>query len=204
MKPFILCIGRQYGSGGREVGERVAEALRVPCYDKLLLQRTAHDSGLSESLLARCEERPAYFSAMLSGNSLADTADMSNLFYSESQMVYNAEAAEIRRLARQGSCVIVGRCASAILEDYSGWCAPSFSMQTRRNAYAVLWTGIIWMKRRPARRMHKIDHMRKSRFNFYSDTHWGLPESYDLMLSSSRCGIEGCVQIITDSLKHFS
>ncbi|WP_186566365.1 AAA family ATPase [Lawsonibacter celer] len=203
MKPFILCIGRQYGSGGREVGERVAEALRVPCYDKLLLQRTAHDSGLSESLLARCEERPAYFSAMLSGNSLADTADMSNLFYSESQMVYNAEAAEIRRLARQGSCVIVGRCASAILEDYSGVRSVFLYADAAERVRRIMDRNHL-DEAAARRRMHKIDHMRKSRFNFYSDTHWGLPESYDLMLSSSRCGIEGCVQIITDSLKHFS
>ena len=203
MKPFILCIGRQYGSGGREVGERVAEALRVPCYDKLLLQRTAHDSGLSESLLARCEERPAYFSAMLSGNSLADTADMSNLFYSESQMVYNAEAAEIRRLARQGSCVIVGRCASAILEDYSGVRSVFLYADAAERVRRIMDRTHL-DEAAARRRMHKIDHMRKSRFNFYSDTHWGLPESYDLMLSSSRCGIEGCVQIITDSLKHFS
>lgn len=203
MKPFILCIGRQYGSGGREVGERVAEALRVPCYDKLLLQRTAHDSGLSESLLTRCEERPAYFSAMLSGNSLADTADMSNLFYSESQMVYNAEAAEIRRLARQGSCVIVGRCASAILEDYSGVRSVFLYADAAERVRRIMDRNHL-DEAAARRRMHKIDHMRKSRFNFYSDTHWGLPESYDLMLSSSRCGIEGCVQIITDSLKHFS
>jgi cytidylate kinase len=203
LKPFILCIGRQYGSGGREVGERVAEALRVPCYDKLLLQRTAHDSGLSESLLARCEERPAYFSAMLSGNSLADTADMSNLFYSESQMVYNAEAAEIRRLARQGSCVIVGRCASAILEDYSGVRSVFLYADAAERVRRIMDRNHL-DEAAARRRMHKIDHMRKSRFNFYSDTHWGLPESYDLMLSSSRCGIEGCVQIITDSLKHFS
>ena len=203
MKPFILCIGRQYGSGGREVGERVAEALRVPCYDKLLLQRTAHDSGLSESLLARCEERPAYFSAMLSGNSLSDTADMSNLFYSESQMVYNAEAAEIRRLARQGSCVIVGRCASAILEDYSGVRSVFLYADAAERVRRIMDRNHL-DEAAARRRMHKIDHMRKSRFNFYSDTHWGLPESYDLMLSSSRCGIEGCVQIITDSLKHFS
>lgn len=203
MKPFILCIGRQYGSGGREVGERVAEALRVPCYDKLLLQRTAHDSGLSESLLARCEERPAYFSAMLSGNSLADTADMSNLFYSESQIVYNAEAAEIRRLARQGSCVIVGRCASAILEDYSGVRSVFLYADAAERVRRIMDRNHL-DEAAARRRMHKIDHMRKSRFNFYSDTHWGLPESYDLMLSSSRCGIEGCVQIITDSLKHFS
>ncbi len=203
MKPFILCIGRQYGSGGREVGERVAEALRVPCYDKLLLQRTAHDSGLSESLLARCEERPAYFSAMLSGNSLADTADMSNLFYSESQMVYNAEAAEIRRLARQGSCVIVGRCASAILDDYSGVRSVFLYADAAERVRRIMDRNHL-DEAAARRRMHKIDHMRKSRFNFYSDTHWGLPESYDLMLSSSRCGIEGCVQIITDSLKHFS
>ena len=203
MKPFILCIGRQYGSGGREVGERVAEALRVPCYDKLLLQRTAHDSGLSESLLARCEERPAYFSAMLSGNSLADTAEMSNLFYSESPMVYNAEAAEIRRLARQGSCVIVGRCASAILEDYSGVRSVFLYADAAERVRRIMDRNHL-DEAAARRRMHKIDHMRKSRFNFYSDTHWGLPESYDLMLSSSRCGIEGCVQIITDSLKHFS
>ena len=128
---------------------------------------------------------------------------MSNLFYSESQMVYNAEAAEIRRLARQGSCVIVGRCASAILEDYSGVRSVFLYADAAERVRSIMDRNHL-DEAAARRRMHKIDHMRKSRFNFYSDTHWGLPESYDLMLSSSRCGIEGCVQIITDSLKHFS
>ena len=81
----IICIGREYGSGGREIGEKLASALKVPCYDKLLIKNAALESGLSEEYIARTEESPIKNFQFLSGNLYADMAVMNNTFYLESQ-----------------------------------------------------------------------------------------------------------------------
>ena len=113
--PQIVCVGRKYGSGGREIGERLAEKLGVPCYDKLLIKKTAAESGLSEDFIRQEEETPAQSRWFLSGNAFADTAALSDAFYSGSQMIYDAEQKVIQQLAEKGPCVIVGRCASELL-----------------------------------------------------------------------------------------
>ena len=115
MENKIICIGREYGSGGREIGEKLARQLGIPCYDKLLIKKAALESGLSEEFLSRTEESPINSIQFLSGNPYADVAGIGTAFYSESQMAYNAERTVIEQLAKQGPCVIIGRCASAIL-----------------------------------------------------------------------------------------
>ena len=106
--PQIVCVGRKYGSGGREIGERLAEKLGVPCYDKLLIKKTAAESGLSEDFIRQEEETPAQSRWFLSGNAFADTAALSDAFYSGSQMIYDAEQKVIQQLAEGGmTCVIV-------------------------------------------------------------------------------------------------
>ena len=111
--PQIVCVGRKYGSGGREIGENLAERLGVPCYDKLLIKKTAAESGLSEDFIRQEEETPAQSRWFLSGNAFADSAALSEAFYSGSQMIYDAEQKVIRQLAEKGPCVIVGRFGAA-------------------------------------------------------------------------------------------
>lgn len=201
MKTPIICIGRQYGSGGREIGEKLAAALRVPYYDKLLLEKAARDARVSERLLQAHDEQPAQFGGVLSGNPFADTASVAHAFYSGSQTAYDASRAAILDIAGQGPCVIIGRCASAILRD-------------RENVRSVfIYADAVDRLRRcmernglgekdAQRRLRKIDRLRKEYFDFYAGTAWGEPESYDLMLSSSRYGAGGCVQLILESLQH--
>ena len=87
----IICIGRQYGSGGREVGEKLARKLGIPCYDKLLIKKAALESGLSTDFISKTEESPINSIQFLSGNPYADIASIGNTFYSESQVTFNAE-----------------------------------------------------------------------------------------------------------------
>ena len=114
MQKPILCIGRSYGSGGRGIGEKLAQKLAVPCYDKLLIEKATRKTGIDAEVLSENDERLPSF--MLSGNSFADTASMMRSFYSETQQVNDAVHQTILRLAGQGPCVFVGRCASAVLK----------------------------------------------------------------------------------------
>ena len=91
MNDMIICIGRQYGSGGREVGEKLAKRLGVTCYDKLLLKQAAKEGGVSLGEVERQDEKPVSASSFLSGNMFADSASIGGAFYSQSQLVYDAE-----------------------------------------------------------------------------------------------------------------
>lgn len=86
MNDMIICIGRQYGSGGREVGEKLAKRLGVTCYDKLLLKQAAKEGGVSLGEVERQDEKPVSASAFLSGNVFADSASIGGAFYSQSQL----------------------------------------------------------------------------------------------------------------------
>ena len=120
---YIICIGRQYGSGGREVGEKLARKLGIPCYDKLLIKKAALESGLSTDFISKTEESPINSIQFLSGNPYADIASIGNTFYSESQVTFNAEKEVIEKIAKQGPCVIIGRCAASMIpKEYSQAC----------------------------------------------------------------------------------
>ena len=199
MKKTVICVGRQYGSGGREIGEKLARELGIPCYDKLLIKKAALESGLSEEFLARAEESPINSIQFLSGNPYVDMAGIANTFYSESQVAYNAEKEVIEKVTKQGPCVIIGRCASSILPREDRLSVFIYADEADKVKRVMKRNQL--NEREAAHRIRHMDRMRKQFFSFYSDTVWGQPESYDMMLSSSKLGIDGCVKMIMDSLK---
>ena len=196
MKGTIICIGRQYGSGGREIGEKLAKNLGVVCYDKLLIRQAAKDSGLSADIIENDEERPIGLCEVVSGNPFADSALLGATFYSEKQRVFEAESKAISEIAEKGPCIIIGRCASSIL------CGAGYDVlsvfvyaDTDDRAKRIAERNGIGIKE-AIRKAEKVDRMRKEYFDFYSDTPWGEHASYDLMISSSRYGIDGTADVI--------
>ena len=126
MEKQLICISRQYGSGGREIGEAVAKKLGIPCYDKCLITQAAQKSGLPEGIVAEYDERGENLGFAISGNPFADSAALAETFYSDQARVFDAERRVILELAAQGGCVIIGRCASAILRGAGGTSALRF------------------------------------------------------------------------------
>lgn len=200
MKGTVVCIGRQYGSGGREIGQKLAQRLGVTCYDKLLIQRAAREAGLTEAIVAEEDERPIGLGAMVSGNPFADSASLGKAFYSEEERVFAAESKAIEEIAAKGSCVIIGRCASSILRDagYSVLSVFIYADDDDRARRIAQRNGL--SEKAAMRKAEKIDRMRKRYFDFYSDTPWGEPASYDLMVSSSRYGIDGTADVIAKAV----
>lgn len=201
MKKTVICIGRQYGSGGREIGEKLAKELGLICYDKLLLKKAADQAGVDLSAVETNDEKPLGLSSIVSGNVFADTISMSSAFYSEQQMINEAMIQTITDIATSGSCVIIGRCASSILRDTKlnvlsvfiyGDNDDRVRRIAERNSISI---------KAATKKMQKVDRMRRKFFDFYSDTPWGDPSSYDLMISSSRYGIDGTVKIIKNTLE---
>ena len=200
MKGPVICIGRQYGSGGREIGEKLAARLGIICYDKLLLKQAAQKSGVSEEEVEQLDEKPVNESRFLSGNVFADSASIGSTFYSESQIVYDAEQETILKVAEEEPCVIIGRCASSILRGKKNVLSV-FIYADEDDRIARIAARNHLDEREARARMRKMDRMRRRYFDFYADTQWGEPESYDLMLSSSAYGVDGCVDLLEESMK---
>lgn len=198
MGNFAICIGREYGSGGREVGETLAHKLNIPCYDKLLIKQELARDGVSDGVSDQLDEKLPM--AILSGNTFADTAAiMQNFYFADGQAAYAVQRT-LKRLVAEQSCVIIGRCASVFLAGLpllsvfiyadDGGCLRRIE---ERNHIS---------EEEARKRFKQINRLRRQYFDFYSDTGWGKPGSYDLMLSSSALGIEGCVELIKESLSY--
>lgn len=198
MGNFAICIGREYGSGGREVGETLAHELNIPCYDKLLIKQELAKDGVSGGVSDQLDEKLP--TAILSGNAFADTAAiMQNFYFADGQAAYAVQRT-LKRLVAEQSCVIIGRCASVFLAGLpllsvfiyadDGDCLRRIE---ERNHIS---------EEEARKRFKQINRLRRQYVDFHSDTGWGKPESYDLMLSSSALGIEGCVELIKESLSY--
>ena len=194
---LIITIGRQSGSGGKEIGQKVAEKLGVKCYDNELLALAAKESGLCEELFQSHDERPTksfLYSLVMDSYSFGYTSS-GYMDMPINHKIFLAQFEAIKALADREPCVIVGRCADYALEDYP-------------NRVSIFVTGDDKAKiKRLAERnnvseakakeiMMKTDKERSSYYNYYSSKKWGDVRSYDLCVNSSVLGIEGTVDLI--------
>ena len=201
---LVITIGRQCGSGGKRIGEIVAQKLGVKCYDKELLTLAAKNSGLCEELFETHDEKPT--SSFLY-SLVMDTYSMgySNSAYMDMPLnhkIFLAQFDTIKKLADEESCVIVGRCADYALAEYP-------------NVVSVFVTGndeerIEYLKQlykvetaKAKDIMVKTDKKRASYYNYYSSKKWGDSRSYDLCINSSVLGVEGTVKLITQYIEDF-
>lgn len=197
--PQIVCVGRKYGSGGREIGEHLAERLGVPCYDKLLIKKTAAESGLSEDFIRQEEETPAQSRWFLSGNAFADSAALSEAFYSGSQMIYDAEQKVIRQLAEKGPCVIVGRNADYILKDRKDVLNVFLHADIPHRVERVLEANPD--EKNPEGRIAARDKRRRLNYQHYTGRTWAMSQNYHICLDTSVLGYEQCAEIILNAVK---
>lgn len=199
-KKVIISIGRQFGSGGHEIGEKLAEKMGLKLYDKELLKLVAKDSGLCEKVLESYDEKPTnsllysivmdvYPSVMYSGPTI-------------DQQIYQATYDTIRRLSAT-SCVIIGRCADYILRDCPELVSVFVHASTDFRAERVMAEYHVTDAK--AREMLiRTDKKRASYYNFQSEKKWGMAASYDLCLDSSVLGIERSVDLIMDYIRYKS
>ncbi len=182
-KKFIITIGRQFGSGGREIGRRLAEMMGIGYYDKALMQEAARESGLCCEFFDKADERaPTTFMHALSmGFGYDGILSNENIFRFQSET--------IRRLADRESCVIVGRCADYILRDHPA-CFSVFihAPEEVRVATVMARSGI--SERQAAELIAKTDKSRAAYYDFYTDKKWGDAASYHFSINSSWLGRE--------------
>ena len=195
----VITIGRQFGSGGREIGELIAKHYNIKCYDKELLARVARESGFCEEMIENHDERPTN-SFMY--NLVMDTYSFgynSSSFVDMpiSHKVFLAQFDTIKKIASEGPCVIVGRCADYALSDFPNvvnvfiQADEDAKIKRIRERFADISTDD---KARDM--MYKKDKQRQSYYNYYSSKKWGRADSYDLTVNSTKLGIEGTANFI--------
>lgn len=203
---YCITIGRQYGSGGHEIGEKLANALNIPFYDNALIDRVAKDSGLCKEIIAEHDERPTssflYNLVMdtYSGN-FSSRGTLADLPFG--QKIFLAQFDTVKKVASEGPCVIVGRCADYILKERKDlvtvfiYADTDFRIKRIKKDFPDLSDNKI------KDLLDKKDRERASYYNYYSDNKWGRATTYDLCLNSSNLGIEGSVKLIENYLKMY-
>ncbi len=199
----VITIGRQYGSGGHDIGLKLAEELGVPCYDKELLSRAAKDSGLCQELFENHDEKPTnsfLYSLVMDTYS---TGYSSSAFTEMplNHKVFLAQFDTIKKIAKEGPCVMVGRCADYALADYTN--------VVNVFLHADLQSRIVRIARRhdltnakAKELIIKTDKRRASYYNYYTSKKWGEAAGYDLCLDTGTLGIDGAIHMIREFVKY--
>ena len=180
MKKIAICIGREYGSGGREIAINLAKSLNIPLYDKLLIKDAAKEYHYSSNIIQNNDEKPIEFSFMLSGNPLADSLTINDTFYSLKEKTFEMERNIIIEKASLGPCVIIGRCASSILKDENYNVISIFIYGNKKDRINRISKRNNISLKEAEIEMKKKDSLRKKYFDFYSSSKWGEKESYDI------------------------
>ncbi len=191
MKNRIITISRQFGSGGRTVGREVAKKLGIPCYDHELIERLAEESGFAKEYIKNESEYRPFGSRLASalnvGTGFDPLTNQDRLWIAQKRMILELGAKE--------SCVIVGRCADAILEDRADclrvFIHASFEQRSKRIVEVYGETEVP-----TERRLRDKDKRRISYYQYYTDRTWGDINNYDVALDAGRLGIDKCVEII--------
>lgn len=196
MGKIILTIGRQYGSGGREIGQKLASAFGINYYDKELMAEAAKSSGLSREFFEKADEKVASslayaysvgFPYMGLFTPYADVLSNDGLFKFQSEA--------IRKIADKGSCVMVGRCADYILRDYPK-CYSVFIHNTKENRIKRIMDAQHVTEEQAKELMIKTDKSRAAYYNYYTNKAWGVAASYDLSINVAVLGIDTTVSFI--------
>ena len=202
-KKIIITIARQYGSGGREIGEKVAEKLGIKLYDKELIREAATRGNLDESVSKQADETAAnslLYTLAMGSNVLGTTMHFGyKMPLNDKLFILQSEV--IKEFAKEGSCVFIGRCADYVLRDEA-------------NLFRIFVYGDIDHRQTRVAARHpelkssqiidvinKTDKRRSSYYNFYTGNKWGKYDNYDIAINSSTLGIDGAADLICSCVR---
>ena len=201
MGNLIITISREFGSGGRKVGELLAHQLSIPFYDKEIIQKTEEKSGLSKDFIANAEEHTR--KSFLFSIATAPYSDMKYAYQYETPVTdqaFFAQSAVIRELAEANNCVIVGRCADYQLREQEKLHRVFISASPEDRRRRVIEDYGIPDKEAVSK-IKQADKARASYVRLYTGEEWGSIRNHDLVINTSFTGIEGAVEIIKVALR---
>ena len=200
----IITVGRQYGSGGRQIGQEVAKYFGIKCYDKELLEHAANDSGLCKEVFENHDEKPVnsfLYSLVMDtysfGYSSSGFAEMPI-----NHKIFLAQFDAIKKLAGEGPCVMVGRCADYALSENPD-CFSVF-VHADLDARIQRISGKYAKTPKEAKDLIlKTDKSRSAYYNYYTNKKWGDAAGYSLSIDSGKFGIDGAIQAVIEAVKIF-
>lgn len=200
----VVTIGRQFGSAGREIGEKVAAHFGIKFYDKELLSRAAQESGFCEEMIQNHDERPTnsfLYNLVMDTYSFGYNAS-SFVDMPISHKVFLAQFDTIKKIAEEGPCVIVGRCADYALTDCDN--VINLFIYGNEDCKVKRIMEKYQLSEDKAKDMIvKKDKQRQSYYNYYSSKKWGRADSYDLCINSSVLGVDGTVDLIIQYIEDY-
>lgn len=193
----IITISREFGSGGRELGRRLADRLGIPFYDKELIRMAADDIEIEEHIFEMYDE------AFMEKKEVEYTPFSSVYEVPMSDQTFMAQSRVIRRLAQHGPCVIVGRCADMVLKDEQ--CLNLFiyaSFKKRVQRLMALQNLPETELRQMEKKVREIDQKRRDYYQYYTGNEWGKPQNYHLCLDSHKAGMDACIDAAMAYMAH--
>ncbi len=198
----VITISRQFGSGGHEVGERLARQLDVPFYDKALIAMAAKQSGLSEEVFAHADEKAtsSLLYSMVMGNYSfgARVPGINEMPINDKLFIIQSDI--IKKAAAEGPCVVIGRCADYILREH-GNCMNVFVHANKEDRVRRSIAKKDCEERKAADFVTKKDKQRANYYNFYSNKRWDDLQNYDITIDTSRFTLDEAVELLIDAAR---
>lgn len=194
----IITIGRQFGSGGHEIGNILATRLEIPLYDNNLVRMAAEKLDIREETARAVDETT--LNSFLTGYVIAPMGYKEAIRSDEytqplNEQVYELQSEIIRKLSRRGACVIVGRCADYILKDHPG-CIDVFVCADLKDRIRRIAERYDLSEKKAADKIKRIDRERKYYYESHTGHDWGSPLSHQILMNASRLGLEGTADVL--------
>lgn len=193
----IITIGREFGSGGRELGRRLAEELHIEYYDKEIIAAIAEKTSMSQEYVQEVlEGKPHHLYPITVGQTMLIT---DNFYFHQEQSIYLAQSEIIRSLAQKSSCVIVGRCADFILQDlkpYRIFVYADMDSRVKRCISRNTDSQKHLTEKEIRKQIISIDKNRARYYDFYTGNKWGDKSNYDLCINTTDVNIKNMAAVI--------
>ncbi len=200
-KNIVINIGRQLGSGGREIGKMIADRLGIAYYDKEILEVAARESGMHPDIFHERDEKKGFLRAFF--YSFVPFSGSAPDFYGNQineETLFKIQSEAIRKIAATQSCIFIGRCADYVLRDMPR-CVNIFISANRNDRIKTIMRTEQVDAHAAKRLMEHGDNARADYYNFYSSGAWGEANNYHLCINSSILGYEGTVEVICDFVR---
>lgn len=204
MKTYVITIARGFGSGGKEIGGKLAKQLGIPCYEDQILKMASDFSGINEALFQEANEKlkhSAYILGYLKKVPFTTIAKPNTKEFVSDVNLFNIQSEIIKRLASSQSCIIIGKCADYVLQEYPNVISV-YIEAPRDNCVKSIVDKMGVTEDEAHKLIEKTDKYRADYYKYYTQGgYWTNPVNYDMTLNSARVGRERCVDVIIDYMK---
>ncbi len=200
----VITIGRQFASLGSEIGEKLSQLTGIPCYDRAALVAIAEKHGIPVETFEKADEQAtsSFLYSLAMSSYSGNIAHFGMNDHVLTDKVFNIQSAEMKRIAAEGDCIIIGRCADDVLADFDG-VLKIFIHAPLEERVKILVNKYGMEESAARKKISKTDKKRASYYNFYTGKGWGDPKNYNMNIDSSLLGVEGTAVMIKHLIDEF-